>query len=70
MMVTGSRASSELIFQNQVREGSLAVVFKGPPAIACRSIDTGFEGGITRAGTFLPSDQHSAVPWWRRCPLQ
>jgi hypothetical protein len=45
-----------IIPQNQVREGLLAVVFKGPAGYRLQSIDTGFEGGITALGTFRTED--------------
>src|SRR5262249_50399028 len=38
--------------QNTVKEGLLAVVFKGPAGYRLQSINTGFEGGITALGTF------------------
>jgi hypothetical protein len=41
-----------LVPQNLVKEGLLAVVFKGPAGFRLQSIDTGFEGGITALGAF------------------
>jgi hypothetical protein len=38
--------------QNQVREGLVAVVFKGPVGFRLQSVNTGFEGGITALGAF------------------
>jgi hypothetical protein len=45
-----------IIPQNQVREGLLAIVFKGPAGYRLQSIDTGFEGGITALGAFRTED--------------
>jgi hypothetical protein len=45
-----------IVPQNQVREGLLAVVFKGPAGYRLQSIDTGFEGGITALGAFRTED--------------
>lgn len=42
--------------QNLVKEGLLAVVFKGPAGYRLQSIDTGFEGGITALGGFRTDD--------------
>jgi len=44
--------------QNQIREGLLAVVFKGPAGYRLQSIDTGFEGGITALGAFRTEDSN------------
>ena len=44
--------------QNQIREGLLAVVFKGPAGYRLQSIDTGFEGGITSLGAFRTEDSN------------
>jgi hypothetical protein len=38
--------------QNIVKEGLLAVVFKGPAGFRLQSVNTGFEGGITALGAF------------------
>ncbi len=38
--------------QNLVKEGLLAVVFKGPAGFRLQSVNTGFEGGITALGAF------------------
>jgi hypothetical protein len=38
--------------QNLVREGMLAVVFRGPAGFRLQSIDSGFEGGITALGAY------------------
>ncbi len=43
--------------QNLVKEGLLAVVFKGPAGYRLQSVDTGFEGGITALGAFKTEDQ-------------
>jgi hypothetical protein len=42
--------------QNLVREGLLAVVFKGPAGFRLQSVNTGFEGGITALGAFKTED--------------
>jgi hypothetical protein len=42
--------------QNLVREGLLAVVFKGPAGFRLQSVNTGFEGGITALGAFRTED--------------
>ena len=42
--------------QNLVKEGLLAVVFKGPAGYRLQSVDTGFEGGITALGGFRTDD--------------
>jgi hypothetical protein len=44
--------------QNQIREGLLAVVFKGPAGYRLQSIDSGFEGGITSLGAFRTDDSN------------
>ena len=41
-----------LVPQNLVKEGLLAVVFKGPAGYRLQSVNTGFEGGITALGAF------------------
>jgi hypothetical protein len=45
-----------LVPQNLVKEGLLAVVFKGPAGFRLQSVDTGFEGGITALGAFKSED--------------
>jgi hypothetical protein len=42
--------------QNLVKEGLLAVVFKGPAGYRLQSIDTGFDAGITTLGAFKTDD--------------
>jgi hypothetical protein len=42
--------------QNLVKEGLLAVVFKGPAGYRLQSVNTGFEGGITALGAFKTED--------------
>jgi hypothetical protein len=42
--------------QNLIREGLLAVVFKGPAGYRVQSVNTGFEGGITALGAFKAED--------------
>lgn len=41
-----------IVPQNLVKEGLLAVVFRGPAGYRLQSIDTGFEGGITGLGAW------------------
>lgn len=45
-----------LVPQNLVREGLLAVVFKGPAGFRLQSVNTGFEGGITALGGYRTDD--------------
>jgi hypothetical protein len=45
-----------VIPQNLVKEGLLAVVFKGPAGFRLQSVNTGFEGGITALGAFKSED--------------
>jgi hypothetical protein len=45
-----------LVPQNIVKEGLLAIVFKGPAGFRLQSIDTGFEGIITALGGFKTDD--------------
>jgi hypothetical protein len=45
-----------VIPQNLVKEGLLAIVFKGPAGYRLQSIETGFEGGITALGAFRTDD--------------
>ena len=45
-----------MVPQNLVKEGLVAVVFKGPAGFRLQSIDTGFEGGITALGAFKTED--------------
>ena len=49
-----------IVPQNLVREGLLAVVFKGPAGFRLQSINSGFEGGITCLGAYKTED--SAQP--------
>jgi len=49
-----------LVPQNNVREGLVAVVFKGPAGYRLQSVNTGFEGSITAMGAFRTED--SAQP--------
>jgi hypothetical protein len=42
--------------QNTVREGLLAVVFKGPAGIRLQSVNSGFDGPITALGAFKTED--------------
>ena len=45
-----------IVPQNLVREGLLAVVFKGPAGFRLQSINSGFEGGITCLGAYRTED--------------
>jgi hypothetical protein len=45
-----------IVPQNLVREGVLAVVFKGPAGFRLQSINSGFEGGITCLGAYKTED--------------
>jgi hypothetical protein len=45
-----------IIPQNVVREGLLAVVFRGPAGFRLQSINSGFEGGITCLGAYRTED--------------
>jgi hypothetical protein len=45
-----------IVPQNQVREGLLAVIFKGPAGFRLQSISSGFEGGITCLGAYKTED--------------
>ena len=42
--------------ENLVREGLLAVVFKGPAGFRLQSINSGCEGGITCLGAYMTED--------------
>jgi hypothetical protein len=48
----GDGVDELIVPQNLVREGLLAVVFKGPAGFRLQSIASGFEGGITCLGAF------------------
>jgi hypothetical protein len=52
----GDGVDEVLVPQNVVKEGLLAVVFKGPAGFRMQSIDTGFEGTITALGGFKTDD--------------
>lgn len=45
-----------IVPQNLVKEGLVAVVFKGPAGFRLQSVNTGFEGGITALGAFRSGD--------------
>ena len=45
-----------IVPQNVVREGLLAVIFKGPAGFRLQSINSGFEGGITCLGAYRTED--------------
>ena len=48
----GDGVDELIVPQNLVREGLLAVVFKGPAGFRLQSINSGFEGGITCLGAY------------------
>jgi hypothetical protein len=52
----GDGVDEVLVPQNIVKEGLMAVVFKGPAGFRLQSIDTGFEGTITALGGFKTDD--------------
>ena len=56
--------------QNLVKEGLLAVVFKGPAGFRLQSVNTGFEGGITALGRLPDGGHYPADPHRRRRALQ
>ena len=52
----GDGVDELIVPQNLVREGMLAVVFKGPAGFRLQSINSGFEGGITCIGAYRTED--------------
>jgi len=52
----GDGVEELIVPQNQVKEGLVAVVFKGPAGFRLQSVNTGFEGGITALGAFKTAD--------------
>jgi hypothetical protein len=52
----GDGVDEVIVPQNIVKEGLLAVIFKGPAGFRLQSIDTGFEGVITALGGFKTDD--------------
>src|SRR4029453_218043 len=52
----GDGVDELIVPQNQVREGLLAVVFKGPAGFRLQSINSGFEGGIPCLGAYKTED--------------
>ncbi len=52
----GDGVDELVVPQNLVKEGLLAVVFKGPAGFRLQSINTGFEGFITCMGAFKTED--------------
>ena len=52
----GDGVEELVVPQNQVREGLIAVIFKGPAGFRLQSVNTGFEGGITALGAFKTED--------------
>ena len=56
MDLDGDGIEELVVPQNLVKEGLLAIVFKGPAGYRLQSIDTRFEGGITALGAFKTDD--------------
>jgi hypothetical protein len=52
----GDGVDELIVPQNQIREGLLAVVFKGPAGFRLQTINSGFEGGITCLGAYKTED--------------
>jgi hypothetical protein len=52
----GDGVDEVIVPQNIVKEGLLAVIFKGPAGFRLQSIETGFEGSITALGGFKTDD--------------
>ena len=52
----GDGVDEIIVPQNVVKEGLMAVIFKGPAGFRLQSIDTGFEGFITALGGFKTND--------------
>ena len=52
----GDGVDELIVPQNQVREGLVAVVFKGPAGFRLQSVNTGFEGGITALSAFKTAE--------------
>jgi len=52
----GDGVEEIVVPQNTVREGLLAVVFRGPVGYRLQSINSGFEGGIIGLGAFRTED--------------
>ncbi len=52
----GDGVDEIIVPQNIVKEGLLAIVFKGPAGFRLQSIETGFEGFITALGGFKTDD--------------
>src|SRR5713101_6161114 len=57
----GDGVDEVLVPQNVVKEGLLAVIFKGPAGFRLQSIDTGFEGTITALGGYKTDDATQPV---------
>jgi len=52
----GDGIDEVVVPQNVVKEGLMAVIFKGPAGFRLQSMDTGFEGTITALGGFKTDD--------------
>ncbi len=52
----GDGVDEVIVPQNIVKEGLLAIIFKGPAGFRLQSIETGFEGFITALGGFKTDD--------------
>jgi hypothetical protein len=57
----GDGVDEVIVPQNVVKDGLMAVVFKGPAGFRLQSIDTGFEGTITALGGFKTDDATQPV---------
>ena len=56
MDLDGDGVEELIVPQNLVKEGLLAVVFRGPAGFRLQSVNTGFEGAITALGAFRTED--------------
>ena len=54
----GDGIEEVVVPQNTIREGLLAVVFKGPAGIRLQSVESGFEGAITALGAFRTEENN------------
>jgi hypothetical protein len=52
----GDGVDEVIVPQNIVKEGLIAIIYKGPAGFRLQSIDTGFEGTITALGGFKTDD--------------
>lgn len=52
----GDGVQEIVVPQNSVKEGLLAVIFRGPAGFRLQSVESGFEGAITALGAFRTED--------------